>query len=147
MLHAVQFDDKWMLWWKHWFKTGFQYIMTFIFSLVYSNNYIQSRMQCTACFITFSHNKDLCPTVRKLLIWRSNIRFLIYFMTEIMLSCPILLCSVIKVQDGSRIKAPPNLRRPKHFCNIDHNVHGATVVSIDRWILWEWSQSSCRLQA
>lgn len=44
----------------------------------------------------------------------------------------IRLCSVIEVQDGSRIKAPPNLRRPKHFCNIDHNVHGATVVSIDR---------------
>lgn len=96
MLHAVQSDDKWMLWWKNWFNTGFQYIMTFLFCLVYCNNYIHSHMQCTACLITFSHNKKihLCPAVMKLLMWRSDIT-LIYFTTEIMQSHPILGCTVL----------------------------------------------------
>lgn len=126
------------LWWRVdvttseiYFNTSFKRAMTFIVCLADRNSY--------RFVITFSRINGLSKTdatVHRREGGRggSKVRFLIKSQTP----CLAVWCK--GGADSNRIKAQPNLRQLEYFGNIDLNVYGMALVSIDRWMLRECSQ-------
>lgn len=105
------------------FNTSFEHAMTFIVCLADRNSY---RLVITFSRINGLSNTDVTVQRREGGRGGSKVRFLIKSQTP----CLAVWCK--GGADSNRIKAQRNLRQLEYFSNIDLNVYGMALVSIDR---------------